>query len=155
MRPQLLAIGAALAFATSLTGAAGADDAEAWRYQCLGDEVVGTKICTTELAVFEEGEEFIVYFVHTEQGEPPLVVSGERDDLARTTIAVDKKDPVTSESCEDGVCVFSGPDSDRLMIMFRKGFRAQVTIWAEDRQAVFDRKLTLRGFSAALTAPPG
>lgn len=155
MRPRLLAIGATLAFAIFLPGAAGADDAEAWRYHCLGDEVVGNKICTTELAVFEEGEEFIVYFVHTEHSEPPLVVSGERDDLARTTIAVDKEDPVSSEECEDGVCVFSGQDSDRLMTMFRKGFRAQVTIWAEDQLRVFDRQLSLRGFSAALTAPPG
>lgn len=131
-----------------------AEDDEAWRYQCLGDEIVGGKICTTELAVFESGEEFILYFVHSDKGAPPLVVSGESEGIAAVQIAVDKNDPIFSESCEDGACFFAAEDSAALMIQFRKGFRAKVTIEDETRQVLFDRVLSLRGFTAALTAPP-
>ena len=132
----------------------GADDTEAWRYQCLGDEVVGSKICTTELAVLEAGQEYIIYFVHTNKGAPPLVVSGETDDISAVAIAVDKEEPLVSESCEDGACFFAAAVSKTLMRQFRKGFRAKVTILDGEERVLFDRVLSLRGFTAALTKPP-
>ena len=153
MLKPLTALGAAVLMLCS-AGPAGAEDTEAWRYQCLGDEVVGSKICTTELAVLVAGEEFIVYFVHTDKGAPPLVVSGESDAIAAVAIAVDKKDPLTAESCEDGACFFTAKDSRTLMTQFRKGFRAKVTILDTAQRVLFDRVLSLRGFTAALTAPP-
>lgn len=149
-----LAVLGAGALTLQVAGPAGAVDTEAWRYQCLGDEVVGSRICTTELAVLVEGEEFIVYFVHTKKGVPPLVVAGESDATAAVAIAVDKKDPVTAESCEAGACFFTTEDSRRLMVQFRKGFRAKVTILDMAQRVLFDRVLSLRGFTAALTPPP-
>ena len=131
-----------------------AEDAEVWRYQCLGDEVIGSKICTTELATFENGEEFVVYFVHTDTGVPPLIVAGEDEALISATIKVDKNDPLSSESCDSGACLFSTEHSDMLLAQFRKGFRANVIVRAADQKIVFDRQLSLRGFSAALIAPP-
>jgi len=154
VKPRTLAAGGAAAIALCLSAPAPAQDAETWRYQCLGDETLGSKICTTELAVLEDGEEFIVYFVHTDEGQPPLVVAGEIEDMTGATIAVDKEEPLSSESCEGSTCYFSRADSTALMAMFRKGFQAKVTIWGKGRQIVFDRRLTLRGFSAALIAPP-
>ena len=146
---------AVLALAVLWAYPAGAQDSETWRYQCLGDEVAGSRICTTELAVFEEGVEFIVYFVHTSQGKPPLVVSGEDEAVAGASVKVDKNEPFTSESCEAGACFFSAPDSKALMTQFRKGFRAKITLQDGDARVLFDRVLSLRGFSKALIAPPG
>ena len=142
-----------LALAILWAGPADAEDSEAWRYQCLGDEVAGSQICTTELAVFEEGDEIIVYFVHTSQGKPPLVVSGEDETIAGASVKVDKNDPLASESCESGACFFSAPDSAALMAQFKKGFRAKVTLQDADARILFDRVLSLRGFSKALIAP--
>ena len=153
MLRSLALLGAAM-LALSPVRLMGAEDTEAWRYQCLGDEVVGSRICTTELAVLEAGEEFIVYFVHTNKGAPPLVVSGEHDDISDVTIAVDKKEPLASESCEDGACFFAAKVSKTLMRQFRKGFKAKITIRDAEQRVLFDRVLSLRGFTAALTKPP-
>ena len=142
---------ACLALAPKLLSAA--DDTEAWRYQCLGDEVVGSTICTTELAVLEAGQEFIVYFVHGGKGTPPLVVSGESEAIGAVTIAVDKEDTLASERCEEGACFFEEGVSKTLMRQFRKGFRAKVTIRDTEGRLLFDRVLSLRGFTAALTKP--
>ncbi len=129
--------------------------AEVWHYQCLGDELLGSRICTTELVSFQRGEEFIVYFVHVEKGKPPLVISGETEDISEVAVAVDKNAPMASRNCDDGACFFGAEDSSTLMKQFRKGFRAKVTIKSGNDEVLFDRVLSLRGFSAALTVPPG
>ena len=149
---------ASLAIALALTAiptGLNAEEAETWRYQCLGDEAAGTNICTTELATFEDGEEFIVYFVHTGKGKPPLVVSGENEAIDNVTVAVDKNDSHQSSDCDSGACVFGAQASETLMTEFRKGFRAKVTVRTKGGPIVFQRQLSLRGFTAALTAPPG
>jgi len=152
LRP--LAAVAAAATLTICTGPiARAQEPEAWRYQCLGDEVIGSQICTTELAVFEEGEEYIVYFVHTNQGEPPLVVSGENETIGSASVRVDKNEMVSAASCEAGACFFEAAESAALLDQFRKGFRATVTLRDAQNQILFNHELSLRGFSAALTAP--
>ena len=135
--------------------AAVAEEAETWQYQCLGDEVVGSRICTTELATFQDGEEFIVYFVHVDEGKPPLVISGENENISEATVVVDKNSSVASRECEDGACFFGAEDSDTLIKQFRKGFRVKVKIETGDNEVLFDRVLSLRGFTAALTVPPG
>jgi hypothetical protein len=152
LRP-LAASGAIVTVSTCLCLAASAQEPDAWRYQCLGDEVVGSQICTTELAVFEEGEEYIVYFVHTNQGEPPLVVSGENDTISSANVKVDKNEMVSAASCEAGACFFETAESATLLDQFRKGFRATVTLRDAQNQILFEHELSLRGFSAALTAP--
>ncbi len=150
-----LAATCALALSFVLTAASVAEEAETWQYQCLGDEVVGSRICTTELATFQKGEEFIVYFVHVDKGKPPLVISGENENISEATVAVDKNSSVASQECEDGACFFGAEDSDTLMKQFRKGFRVKVKIEAGDNEVLFDRVLSLRGFTAALSVPPG
>ena len=137
-----------------MTAASAAEETETWQYQCLGDEVVGSKICTTELASFEDGEEFIVYFVHVGEGKPPLVVSGESENISEVTVAVDKNDPMVSRECEDGACFYEAEASNTLMKQFRMGFKAKITIKTADNKVLFDRVLSLRGFTAALTGPP-
>ncbi len=154
MPGALAALAITLALAAMPIGL-NAEEAETWRYQCLGDEVAGTKICTTELATFEDGEEFIVYFVHTGKGKPPLVIAGENEAIDDVTVAVDKNDPHQSSDCEGGACVFGAQASETLMAQFRKGFRAKVTVRTKGGPMVFQRQLSLRGFTAALTAPPG
>ncbi len=144
----------ALALSFVSTGASGAEETESWQYQCLGDEVAGSKICTTELATFQDGEEFIVYFVHVDEGKPPLVVSGEDENIAVATVAVDKNTPLSSQECEDGACFFGAENSSELMKQFRKGFRAKVTVETGNNEVLFERVLSLRGFTAALSAPP-
>ncbi len=152
LRPLAASAAAAtLTICSSLT--AGAQEPDAWRYQCLGDEVVGSQICTTELAVFEEGEEFIVYFVHTKQGAPPLVVSGENEAISGASVQVDKNEIVTAASCESGACFFEAAESAILLDQFRKGFHAKVSLHDAQKQVLFERELSLRGFTAALTAP--
>jgi len=154
MRRWLAAIGA-LAFSFVWPAALTAEEAEAWQYQCLGDPVVETQICTTELAAFQNGEEFIVYFVHVDKGKPPLVISGENESIAEATVAVDKNSPLATQDCDEGACFFGAEDSSTLMKQFRKGFRAKITITIANNEVLFERVLSLRGFSAALTAPPG
>lgn len=152
LRP-LAASAAVVTVSTCLSLPADAQEPDAWRYQCLGDEVVGSQICTTELAVYDEGEEYIVYFVHTKQGEPPLVVSGENDTISSASVKVDKNDMVSAASCEAGACFFEAVESATLLDQFRKGFRATVTLRNAQNQILFEHELSLRGFSAALTAP--
>lgn len=137
------------------TAASAAEEGETWQYQCLGDEVVGDKICTTELATFHGGDEFIVYFVHVKKGKPPLVISGENENISEITVVVDKNSPLSSQDCEDAACFFDAAASGTLMKQFRKGFRVKVRIGIGGGEVIFDRVLSLRGFSAALTAPPG
>ncbi len=148
-----LAATSALVFSFVLTAAV-AEEAETWQYQCLGDEVVGSRICTTEVAAFQDGEEFIVYFVHVDEGKPPLVISGENENITRATVAVDKNSPLASQNCEDGACFFGAEGSETLMKQFRKGFRAKITIETGTNEVLFDRVLSLRGFTAALSVPP-
>lgn len=136
-----------------LSAAAGADETGTWQNQCLGDEAAGEKICTTEFATFEDGQEFVLYFVRNESGPSPLVISGEDDAMSGATVTVDKNDPVASESCEDGACYFSAENSNLLLKQFRKGHTAHVTIRGEAQRVVFDRPVTLRGFSAAFSQP--
>jgi hypothetical protein len=150
-----LAATSALAFSFVWAETSAAQEAETWLYQCLGDAVAGNKICTTELATFHKGEEFVVYFVHVDKGKPPLVISGESEDISRTTVAVDKNEPLVSQDCEDGACFFGAEGSATLMKQFRKGFRVKITIETTSNEVLFDRVLSLRGFTAALTAPPG
>jgi hypothetical protein len=132
-----------------LSAAAGADETGTWQYQCLGDEAAGATICTTEFATFEDGQEFVLYFVRNEKGPSPLVVSGEDEAMSGATVTVDKNDPIVAESCEDGACYFSPENSGILLKQFRKGRTAHVTILGEAQRVVFDRSVTLRGFSAA------
>lgn len=154
MRSWLAATGALACYLAGATALAAEDD-ETWQYQCLGDAALGSRICTTELATFQRGEEFIVYFVHVDKGKPPLVVSGENESIARATVAVDKNTPLATQDCEDGACFFGVEDSGTLMKQFRKGFKAKIAIESGAGQVLFDRVLSLRGFISALTAPPG
>jgi Invasion associated locus B (IalB) protein len=137
--------------ASLLSAAAGADETGTWQYQCLGDEAAGAQICTTEFATFEDGQEFVLYFVRNEKGPSPLVVSGEDETISAASVTVDKNDPVAADSCEDSACYFSAENSDLLLKQFRKGHIAQVTIRGEGQQVIFDRPVTLRGFSAAFS----
>ena len=146
---RVIAISILAIWVLSLAAAARADETGTWQYQCLGDEAAGDEICTTELATFEAGQEFVLYFVRTDKGPSPFVVAGEDETLSAATVIVDKNDPVSAESCEDGACFFSVDNSTLLLKQFRKGRTAHVTIRAGSDGIMFDRALTLRGFSAA------
>lgn len=155
MRSWLAATSALVSALVWTAPSAAEEAAETWQYQCLGDPVIGSRICTTELATFEKGEEFIVYFVHVDKGKPPLVIAGETENISRVAVAVDKNEPLAAIDCDEGTCFFDAGDSALLMKQFRKGFRAKITIETGTGQVLFDRVLSLRGFTAALTAPPG
>ncbi len=155
MRTWLAATSALILTFVWTAPSAAEEAAETWQYQCLGDPAVGSRICTTELATFQKGEEFIVYFVHVDKGKPPLVVSGETESISRASVAVDKNEPLAAGDCDEGACFFSATDSAMLMKQFRKGFRAKITVETATGQVLFDRVLSLRGFTNALIAPRG
>lgn len=123
---------------------------EGWAHQCLGGEAADTVICTTEIPVPQDGREYLVYFVHSEADNLPLVVAGEEEAFARATITVDDNDPVVTEDCEAGACYFAEETAQTLLEQFRKGGSALVRVTAADAGIFIDRKITLRGFVKAL-----
>lgn len=155
-------------------------ESDAWHYQCLGDESVEVEICTTEISIYAEDMELVVYFVHNEGAHAPLVVTADPARLSRVSIQVDDKEPVVSDDCEVDGCIFDKEASKRLHVQFRKGRTARLVaegrkidpvaeppLESEDAtsgpsqgntgegapQTLVDRTFTLRGFSAALVPP--
>ncbi|MFQ5467453.1 MAG: invasion associated locus B family protein [Kiloniellaceae bacterium] len=153
-RPAWAVLGVAASVAVMAGGHAG--EPEAWRYQCLGAESLDAEICTTEISIFIDNREFLVYFVHNEGKHTPLVVAGDDTPLDRVTIQVDDKAPVQTEDCESDACVFDQDTSKLLQRQFRKGRAARIVVAVSDGEGgetafgtILDRRITLRGFSAA------
>lgn len=155
-RPAWAVLGVAVVGAAMAGGHAA--EPEAWRYQCLGGESLDVEICTTEISIFADDREFVVYFVHNEGKHAPLVVTGDDTLLSRVSIQVDDKAPVQTEDCETDACVFDQDASKLLQRQFRKGRAARIVVAVSDGEGdetafatILDRRITLRGFSAAFT----
>lgn len=131
--------------------AAHADEHEGWVYQCLGDEARGTTICTTEIAALHDGRDYLVYFVHAEDGSAPLVIDGGEDAFARTVITVDENDPIETDQCEPGACYFADDAAKTVLQQFRNGGAARVLVVGPDAEIFLDKTITLRGFSKAFS----
>ncbi|RMD61126.1 MAG: hypothetical protein D6826_10710 [Alphaproteobacteria bacterium] len=128
---------------------------EPWHYQCLGSESMsGDDICTTETTVQTDAYELLVYFVHSPNGQKPLVVAVDDVPLREVRIAVDKKAPIATTQCEEDACFFAAKDSRTLLIRFRRGRRARIEVIPDGESAApLEFEVSLRGFTAALTDP--
>lgn len=138
-----------LAAALCAGAAARASEPDVWRYQCLGDEGLGTEICTTELETSQDNRVFVIYFVHNADGRIPLVVAGEDELFTKVVIKVDDEEPLHADQCDVGSCYFELEKSAALLKQFRKGRTAHVTAATEGARLMLDKNVTLRGFSAA------
>ncbi len=126
-----------------------ANELEVWYYQCMEDEESSETICTTEMATSSGDQDFIVYFVHREDGGSPLVVAGDEQRFSSLIIWVDDKDPIEADECDIGWCYFEAEKSGRLLTQFRKGRRARVSILDDRLDTILDTEITLRGFTAS------
>lgn len=151
LHPSVLILSAVacLLLAAAVAQAGRADEHEGWAYQCLGDETAGTTICTTEIAAAHEERDYLVYFVHAEDGSSPLVIAGDEESFERTVVTVDDNDPMEADECEPGACYFADEAAEALLRQFRKGGAARVVVTGPDAQVFLDKTITLRGFSKA------
>ena len=139
----------ALVWFGPLEGGARAHELEVWYYQCMEDEESFEKICTTEIVTSSGDQDFIIYFVHNKVGGSPLVVAGDEQRFASLTIRVDDEAAIEADECDVGWCYFEAEKSGRLLTLFRKGYRARVSILDDRLDTILDTEITLRGFSAS------
>jgi invasion protein IalB len=122
---------------------------ETWRFQCMTDShSEEQEICTTEIMASQDGDDFLIYFVHADKGTPPLVVDGAEVPFRAAVITVDDEDPISTGRCEVGLCYYDTEASRVLLKQFRKGLKARVQVETNDESLRLDREITLRGFSA-------
>lgn len=128
---------------------------EVWTYQCMTEDPTTPAFCTTEIALGEGAEDLLIYFVHGRPGRSPLVVNTGRLPAAELAIEVDDEPPVRTSLCEPGLCYFDLEASRQLLDLFRKGWRARLTVAVTQAGEPTAYDFTLRGFTAAYTAHEG
>lgn len=132
-----------------------AQGAEVWAYQCMAEDPTTPAFCTTEIALGDGAEDLLIYFVHGRPGHSPLVVNTGRLPATRLAIEVDDEPPVRTSLCEPGLCYFDLEASGQLLDLFRKGWRARLTVASGEAGEPKTYDFTLRGFTAAYTAHDG
>ncbi len=120
-----------------------------WNHFCITDMESEETLCTTELSASFNGDEFVFYFAHTAEGDPPFVAAGSERLYSNMTIRVDDKVALSADSCETGLCYFKAEKSATLLRQFTRGNKAYVVIEGTHRSIFFDGEITLVGFSAA------
>ncbi len=127
----------------------GAATAESWDHFCITDMESEETLCTTELSASFNGAEFVFYFAHTSEGNPPFVAAGPERLYSNMTIQVDDEAALSADSCEIGLCFLKTEKSGVLLEQFKRGRKAHIVMEASQRSIGFDREISLAGFSAA------
>ena len=128
-----------------------ANAAESWNRFCITDMESEETLCTTELSARFNGDEFVFYFAHTAEGDPPFVMAGPERPYSNMTVRVDDEAGLSADICETGLCYFKSEKSATLLQQFKRGNKAYVVIEGSQRSISFDGEITLFGFSAAFS----